>query len=134
MRLIDANILRMYLADVQLSNAPDERDSEEVQRAMKSNYDFLEFLIKMLDKQPTVYDVDKVVEEYNNRWIPVSTEQFPDTDRYILLSFGNYSVCAIGRYEDGAFYVGDEDTSLSSIGVFVNAWMELPKCYEESEE
>lgn len=70
---------------------------------------------------------------YDN-WIPVSTEQFPDTDRYILLSFENYSVCAVGRHEDGAFYVGDEDTSLCSIGVFVNAWMELPKCYEESEE
>lgn len=70
---------------------------------------------------------------YDN-WIPVSTEQFPDTDRYILLSFDNYNVCDVGRYEDGAFYVGDEDTSLCSIGVFVNAWMELPKCYEESEE
>ena len=63
MRLIDADKLCMHLADLQLSNAPDERDSEEVQRVMKSNYDCLELLIKMLNKQPTAYDVDKVVEE-----------------------------------------------------------------------
>ena len=66
-------------------------------------------------------------------WIPAETP--PDSDRYILLSFDNFSLPAIGRYEvdddgNGAFYQGDDDRSCVSFGLFVNAWMELPKRYE----
>ena len=63
MRLIDADKWCMHLADLQLSNTPDERDSEDVQKEMKSNYEFIGFLIKLIEKQPTAYDVDKVVEQ-----------------------------------------------------------------------
>ena len=49
----------------------------------------------------------------------------PETDKYILLSFDNFTLADIGRYEvdkeGGAFYPGDEDTSYSSVGIFVNA-------------
>ena len=64
-------------------------------------------------------------------WIPV-TERLPETNDYILISFGNYPLSDIGRYEvdvegSGAFYPGNKDVSYASIGVFVNAWMPLPE-------
>ena len=62
------------------------------------------------------------------KWIPVD-EQFPPDDKYILLSFDNFTLPAIGRYEDGAFYEGDNDRSCVSYDLFVNAWAELPKPY-----
>lgn len=70
----------------------------------------------------------------DNGWIPVS-ERLPKKDDYILVSFSNYSLPDIGRYEEdeegGAFYPGNEDSSYSSFGVFVNAWQPLPEPYEE---
>lgn len=70
-----------------------------------------------------------------NRWIPV-TEGLPEPGEYILLSFENFTLADIGRYEKdegggGAFYPGDEDKSYLSYGLFVNAWMPLPKPYRE---
>ena len=74
----------------------------------------------------------------NNGWISVS-ERFPETDDYILLSFSNFSLPMVGRYEEdsdgGAFYLGDcdeEDTCISQ-DLFVNAWMPLPEPCRESE-
>ena len=68
-------------------------------------------------------------------WIPV-TERLPETNDYILISFGNYPLSDIGRYEvdvegSGAFYPGNKDVSYASIGVFVNAWMPLPQPWKE---
>lgn len=68
------------------------------------------------------------------RWIPVG-ERLPDSDEYILLSFDNFTLPDIGRYEvgsdlSGAFYPGDDDKSYVSYGLFVNAWMPLPERYE----
>ena len=72
-----------------------------------------------------------------NPWIPV-TERLPETNDYILISFENYTLPDIGRYEidaegNGTFYPGDGAMSYASIGIFVNAWMPLPKSYRESE-
>ena len=69
------------------------------------------------------------------KWIPVE-EQLPENDRYILLSFVNFSLPMVGHYEvnedgSGAFYLGDcneEDTCVSQ-DLFVNAWMPLPGPY-----
>lgn len=74
---------------------------------------------------------ENIEKKYNNGWIPCS-ERLPENDTYILLSFENFSVPCIGRYEvdednGGAFYPGDEDKSYSSYGLFVNAWMPLPE-------
>lgn len=70
-----------------------------------------------------------------NLWIPI-TERLPETDDYILISFDNFSLPDVGRYEvdengGGAFYPGDEDVSYASVGVIVNAWMPLPKPYRQ---
>ena len=77
---------------------------------------------------------DKNVEQ---RWIPVS-ERLPDADKYILVSFENFTISDIGRYEtdkdgSGAFYPGDDDKSYVEYGLFVNAWMPLPEPFRESE-
>ena len=71
-------------------------------------------------------------EREKHRWIPV-TERLPETGDYVLLSFSNFSVPAIGRYDEdeegGAFFIGDETESLVSQDMFVNAWMPLPEPY-----
>ena len=77
-------------------------------------------------------------------WIPVE-KRLPEivtedgSSDYILLSFDNYSLPAIGRYEededgDGNFFEGDEDRSCLSYGLIVNAWMPMIKPYREEGE
>ena len=70
-----------------------------------------------------------------NMWIPIE-QDVPVDDRYVLLSFSNFSCPLVGRYEEdqdggGNFYIGDEDVTCLSQNVFVNAWMPLPECYED---
>ena len=71
-----------------------------------------------------------------SRWIPIS-ERLPEEEKYILLSFANYTGLDIGRYEnDGEndkFYPGDEEETYASYGLIVNAWMPLPEPYREEE-
>lgn len=71
-----------------------------------------------------------------DRWIPVEyEEQKPPQDRYILLSFSNFSVPVTGRYEEddggGAFYAGDDEETCSQQYLIVNAWRPLPEPYRE---
>lgn len=76
------------------------------------------------------------------KWIPID-EKLPDIDsegysEYILLSFLNATSLCIGQYreddEGGAFYAGDDDDSLTSIGLHVNAWMPLPQPYRGEDD
>lgn len=71
-----------------------------------------------------------------DKWIPIS-ERLPEDDNYILVSFENYTLPDIARYEEdengGAFYPGDEDKSYVSFGLFVNAWRPLPEPYREGD-
>ena len=88
-----------------------------------------------IDYTKAVEIVQEVEEEYNCGWIPVY-EKLPPDDSYILLSFSNFSVPIVGRYEEdedggGNFFAGDEDETLLSQDLFVNAWMPLPKPYKE---
>ena len=73
----------------------------------------------------------------SNGWIPVD-EELPKTDKYILLSFSNFSIPCVGRYEEdengGAFYVEDDDETCVSQDMFVNAWMNLPAPYQPKGE
>lgn len=69
-----------------------------------------------------------------DKWIPVK-RQLPENADYILLSFENFSLPMVGRYEEdtegGAFYLGDcdEKDTCISMGLFVNAWRPLPEPY-----
>ena len=80
-------------------------------------------------------EIKDIIQEYmNDDWIPVE-EDPPKTDDYILLSFANFNLPLVGRYETneegGAFYLGDcdeEDTCISQ-DLYVNAWRPLPAPY-----
>lgn len=81
----------------------------------------------------------KIVEKYKDDtgWIPVE-QRLPENDDFILLSFDNFSIPMIGRYEEledggGSFYLGDcdEDDTCMANNLFVNAWMPLPEPYRE---
>lgn len=81
-------------------------------------------------------------DSYPMKWIPIE-ERLPKikeygSSDYILISFKNYGVPDIGRYEEdekgGAFFPGDEDLSYSSYGLVVNAWAPLPRSYRTKEE
>lgn len=103
-----------------------------------------------IDYSKAVEIVQEVAEEYKSTeyincstdtstdgWIP-TYEKLPPDDSYILLSFSNFSIPIVGRYEEdeeggGNFFAGDEDEPLISHDMYVNAWMPLPKCYKESE-
>ena len=90
---------------------------------------------KILEVEITQFNVDihNMIDSING-WILVENE-VPMDDRFVLLSFENFTVPQIGRYhadeDGGAFCLGDEEIPLVSYGLFVNAWMELPKCYRE---
>ncbi len=81
-----------------------------------------------------------ILKALRTEWIPVE-ERLPEDDNYILLSFENFSLPLVGRYEagsdgGGAFYLGDcdeGDTCLSE-NLFVNAWMPLPEPYQGNKE
>lgn len=69
------------------------------------------------------------------QWCDVD-EALPIPGEYVLLSFANYPVPMVGRYEEdedggGNFYVGDDDVPLVKQDIFVNGWRLLPKCMEE---
>ena len=76
-------------------------------------------------------------EEKKHRWIPVE-ERLPELGEYVLISFSNFSVPAIGRYDEDeegrAWFIGDETESLVSQDMFVNAWMSLPEPYRAEVE
>ena len=75
-------------------------------------------------------------EEESGGWIPCS-ERMPEDESYILVSFENFTMPDIARYEEndegGTFYPGDDEDSYSSYGIFVNAWMSLQEPYREGE-
>ena len=78
------------------------------------------------------------IEEHS--WIPVE-ERLPEEDEYVLMSFENFTLPIIGRYEKdndggGAWYAGDDDgcDTCSSQDLFVNAWLPLPKPYRAKME
>lgn len=91
-------------------------------------------LCKLRDYEDTEMEPKEVAK---HRWIPVE-ERLPEGKSYILLSFVNFSLPLVGRYEQdedgGAFYIGDEDITCVSQGVFVNAWLPLPEPYRPDEE
>lgn len=97
----------------------------------KEDSKWIEELIERIQQEA----VEKYKKEHG--WIPIG-EQLPDPDEYVLLSFENYTMAAIGRYEknedgSGNFYEGDDEKTLLSYGLYVNAWMPLPEPYREEQ-
>ena len=95
-------------------------------------------MAKNSDLVGNYFDKKEVTEDretkQNDGWISID-ERFPDTDSYILLSFSNFTIPVVGRYEtdedgSGAFYIGDELETCLSQDMFVNAWQQLPKPYQ----
>lgn len=67
-------------------------------------------------------------------------DNLPDPGQYVLASFENemLTLPAIARYEvdengNGAFFPDDSDVAYVSVGIYVNAWMPLPKLYRKEE-
>lgn len=84
-------------------------------------------------------EAKKIVEKYkaDSGWIPVG-QRPPDDDDYILLSFDDFHIPLIGRYEVdcfgyGSFYIGDEQETVISQDLYVNAWMPLTDPYRPKE-
>lgn len=93
--------------------------------------------VNEFEKAQTVKLLKKLAEEREkHRWIPVE-ERLQEGKSYILLSFVNFSLPLVGRYEQdesgGAFYIGDEDITCVSQDIYVNAWMPLPEPYRQEE-
>ena len=96
---------------------------------------YLHKAIEIVKQEAEKFGTD--IKAESNGWIPVD-EELPKTDKYILLSFSNFSIPCVGRYEEdengGAFYVGDDYETCVSQGMFVNAWMNLPAPYQPKGE
>lgn len=83
-------------------------------------------ILRIIDEQPTVHA--------NDNWIPVDdAEHTPKDENYVLVSFSNFNVPGIARYEEneegGTYYPGDDEESYLKYGLFVNGWKPLPKPY-----
>ena len=92
--------------------------------------EYRKIILKTIDEQPTYMD---------DGWIPVEdTDRTPKGEDYILVSFSNFSLADIARYEEdeegGIYYPGDEDKPYKEYGLFVNAWQPLPKPYRPKEK
>ncbi len=80
-------------------------------------------------------ELQEIKNQKNDRWIPVE-ERLPEDNKYILLSFSNFGLQIVGRYDkdeegNGAFYIGDcdeQDTCIAN-DLYVNAWRPLPDPY-----
>ena len=80
-------------------------------------------------------ELQEIKNQKNDRWIPVE-ERLPEDNKYILLSFSNFGLQIVGRYDkdeegNGAFYIGDcdeQDTCIAN-DLYVNAWRPPPDPY-----
>ena len=122
-----------------------EKILEEIEKERGEEDDYVKFNDKMLVRHWNVcIDVVKEIIQKHmadapdtniGEWIPVS-ERLPEYDNYILLSFANFSLPLIGRYEadrdgGGAFYLGGDEITCISQDLYVNAWQPLPEPYRE---
>lgn len=63
MRLIDADKLILHLNDYALQESPSNVESAEDRKISREVYFAIQNCMKAVDEQPTVFDVDKVVEQ-----------------------------------------------------------------------
>ena len=100
----------------------------------KEHEQIAEWLEELKRLQADIADLQPTQMSGANGWIPIEDE-LPENNKYILLSFANFSVPEVGRYEEdeegGAFYIGDDADTCLSQDMIVNAWQPLPSVYEE---
>lgn len=65
--LISRSNLIMRLSDYALQESPNDNESTGEQRISKMIYDAIQNCISCVEEQPTAYDIDKVVEELEER-------------------------------------------------------------------
>lgn len=115
-----------------------ERLTHERKSGMKTGYWSPNKKQELVDRL-AMYEDREDAKDTNvlGKWIPCS-ERLPEDESYILVSFENATMPDIARYEEndegGTFYPGDDEKSYSSYGIFVNAWMPLPKPYRQNDE
>ena len=63
MRLIDADKLILHLNDYALQESPSDVESAGDRKVSRAVYKAITDCIRAVDEQPTVFDVDKVVEQ-----------------------------------------------------------------------
>lgn len=63
MRLIDADKLILHLNDYALQEAPFGRNDSENQKEI---YETIQECMKAVEEQPTAFDAEKVIEEFEN--------------------------------------------------------------------
>lgn len=133
MRLIDADIMENQLGKFVTKNLGEIKAVD---------------IKKFIQEQPTAYDVDKVVEEYNNRWIPVTWRyttdedgidkeiypkfldcKMPDGDANILICTKNGYVHSDIAFDDDGYYL---DSGCDWIDDVI-AWQPLPEPYKAGE-
>lgn len=83
------------------------------------------------------------IEPEREKWTWHKTDEddlttFPDDDRMVLVSFSNFSLPMLGRWQvddylGGAWYQGDMDDTFVDDNLFVDGWWELPKKEGEHE-
>ena len=67
MRLIDADKLILHLNDYALQESPSNVESADDRKISRAVYKAITDCIEAVDEQPTAFDVDKVVEQLENR-------------------------------------------------------------------
>lgn len=92
-------------------------------------------ICRLKDYENTGLSPQQVKQLQDDSWIPVDDERKPGNGDYVLVSFDNFSLPDIARYEEddngGTFYPGDMEESYLKIGLIVNAWKPLPAKYQE---
>lgn len=67
MRLIDADKLILHLNDYALQESPSDVESAGDRKVSRAVYKAITDCIRTVDEQPTVFDVDKVVEQLKTK-------------------------------------------------------------------
>lgn len=67
MRLIDADKLILHLNDYALQKSPSDVESAGDRKSFKGSNKAITDCIRAVDEQPTAFDLDKVMEQLENR-------------------------------------------------------------------
>lgn len=83
MKLIDADKLILHLNDYALQECPSNAESAEDRKISREVYFAIQNCMKAVEKQPTAFDLDKVVESLMNRFRVVSSDEDLEWNRAI---------------------------------------------------